>query len=377
MAQYQDIDEYREKKRRQKRNRILLALGFLAAALAVFLTVFFLVRNNRKSGLSDDASFPLSIHGEQLTDIHKVGGNLAVLTQSSLYVYDTGGSARYDVLHGCTNPAICESGNRLLTYDRGGTKLRVDDTNGNCDELNAENTILCAQIASDGSVVLVTTHDQYAFFIQVYDAKMNLRYRYGSATESFSMVSFSPDQKHIAACAIGSSSGAFLAKVSVFDYTTEKTARTYEIADLLPLYAAYTASSNLMIIGSDRLVLLNAETGETFETEYDGALKQFVCDADGMTAIATDNQLNGASTLTLFDKNGKQTASVSVPDSPLDLCISDSRVLFLGKKAVYHYDLSLNLQEEITLESSAQKITYANGSMFLLGADAVSKYSIR
>lgn len=33
MAQYQDIDEYREKKRRQKRNRILLALGFLAAAL--------------------------------------------------------------------------------------------------------------------------------------------------------------------------------------------------------------------------------------------------------------------------------------------------------------------------------------------------------
>lgn len=221
----------------------------------------------------------------------------------------------------------------LLTYDRGGTKLRVDDADGNCNELNAENTILCAQIASDGSVVLVTTHDQYASFIQVYDAKMNLRYRYGSATESFSMVSFSPDQKHIAACAIGSSSGAFLAKVSVFDYTTEETARTYEIADLLPLYAAYTASSNLMIIGSDRLVLLNTETGETFETEYDGALKQFVCDADGMTAIATDNQLNGASTLTLFDKNGKQTASVSVPDSPLDLCISDSRVLFLGKKA--------------------------------------------
>lgn len=377
MAQYQDIDEYREKKRKQKRNRILLALGFLAAALAVFLTVFFLVRNNRKSGLSDDASFPLSIRGEQLTDIYKVGDNLAVLTQSGLYVYDTGGSAKYDVLHGCTNPVIYESGGRLLTFDRGGTKLRVDDAGGNCSQLNAENTILCAQIASDGGVVLITTHDQYASFIQVYDAKMNLRYRYGSATESFSMASFSPDQKHIAACAIGSSSGAFLAKVSVFDYTTEETAKTYEIADLLPLYAAYTTSSNLMIIGSDRLVLLNTDTGETTEAEYDGALKQFVCNADGITAIVTDNQLNGASTLTLFDKNGKQTASVSVPDSPLDLCISDNRVLFLGKKAVYHYDLSLELQEEVILESSAQKVTYVNGFMFLLGADTVSKYSIR
>lgn len=377
MAQYQDIDEYREKKRKQKRNRVLLALGFLAAALAVFLTVFFLVRNNRKSGLSDDASFPLSIRGEQLTDIYKVGDNLAVLTQSGLYVYDTGGSAKYDVLHGCTNPVTYESGGRLLTFDRGGTKLRVDDASGNCNQLNAENTILCAQIASDGSVVLITTHDQYASFIQVYDAKMNLRYRYGSATESFSIASFSPDQKHIAACVIGASSGAFLAKVSVFDYTTEETAKTYEIADLLPLYAAYTTSSNLIIIGSDRLVLLNTDTGETIESEYDGALKQFVCNADGITAIVTDNQLNGASTLMLFDKNGKQTASVSVPDSPLDLCISDNRVLFLGKRAVYHYDLSLELQEEVSLESSAQKVTYVNGSMFLLGADTVSKYSIR
>lgn len=377
MAQYQDIDEYREKKRKQKRNRVLLALGFLAAALAVFLTVFFLVKNNRKSGLSDDASFPLSIRGEQLTDIYKVGDNLAVLTQSGLYAYDTGGSAKYDVLHGCTNPVIYESGGRLLTFDRGGTKLRVDDASGNCSQLNAENTILCAQISSDGGVVLITTHDQYASFIQVYDAKMNLRYRYGSATESFSMASFSPDQKHIAACAIASSSGAFLAKVSVFDYTTEETAKTYEIADLLPLYAAYTTSSNLMIIGSDRLVLLNTDTGETTEAEYDGALKQFICNADGITAIVTDNQLNGASTLMLFDKNGKQTANVSVPDSPLDLCISDNRVLFLGKRAVYHYDLSLELQEEVILESSAQKVTYVNGSMFLLGADTVSKYSIR
>jgi len=377
VAQYQDIDEYREKKRRQKQNHILLVLGFLAAALAVFLTVFFLVRNNRKSGLSNDASFPLSIRGEQLTDVHTVGSSLAVLTQSGLYVYDTGGAAQYDVLHGCTNPVVYESDSRLLTFDRGGNKLRVDDAKGNCGELTAENSILCAQIADDGSVVLITTHDQYASFIQVYDAKMNLRYRYGSATESFSMAAFSPDQKHVAACAISSSSGAFLTKVSVFDYTTEETAKTYEIADLLPLYAAYTSSSNLMIVGSDRLVLLNMDTGKTTEVEYDGELRQFVCAKDGVTAIVTDNQLNGASALALFDKNGKQIASVSVPDSPVDLCIANGRVLFLGKKAVYHYNLSLDLQEEIGLESSAQKITYAGGSMFLLGADTVSKYSVR
>lgn len=119
-------------------------------------------------------------------------------------------------MHGCTNPVVYENGTRLLTFDRGGTKLRIDGLKGNENELTTEHTILCAQIGSDGSVAVITTHDQYASYLQVYDANMNLRYRYGSASESFSIAAFSPDQTHIAACAIDSAAGSFLARISVF-----------------------------------------------------------------------------------------------------------------------------------------------------------------
>lgn len=169
----------------------------------------------------------------------------------------------------------------------------------------------------------------------------------------------------------------FLRASRFFDYTTEETAQRYEIKDLLPLYSAYTSSSELVIVGTDRFVLLNTDTGKTIMQEYEGSLRQFACGQNGTTAIVTDDQLGGTSSLILFDKNGKQVSAVSVADTPIDLCVADDRVLFLGKKAVYHYDLSLKLQEEITLQSSAQKVTFTDGSMFLLGADTVYKYSIR
>ena len=377
MAHYQDIDEYRKKKLAQRKKRLIMGFGLLVAALAVFLTVFFLVRSNRKSGISHDSTFPLLIHGEQLEDIYAVGNHLAVLTQSGLYIYDVNGTETYSVSHGCSNAAVYEAGDRLLTFDRGGTKLRVDDVKGNCGELTMENPILCAQIADDGTVLAITSHEQYVSYLQVYDDKMNLRYRYGSASESFSMAAFSPDQTHIAACAIESSNGSFMASISVFDYTSEQTAQTYQIPDILPLYMTYTSSSGLIVVGTDRIAFLNTDTGESSVTEYEGTLQQFVCGSSDVTAIVTDNPLNGASALTLFDQDGREIETTAVSDSPIDLCLTNNRILLLGRKMVYHYNLSLELQEEIPLESSAQKITYTGGSMFLLGADTISKYSIR
>lgn len=377
MAHYQNIEEYRQKKKKEKRNRLIAGFGFLAAIILVFCTVFFLTKGDQKSGMSSDQAFPLFIRSEQLTDIRSVSDDLVVLTKSGLYVYDTDASQLHYTLHGCTNPVMYDNGQRFLTFDRGGTSLRIDDADGMRSEMIADHTLLCAQIADNNTVAVITTHDQYASYVQVYDGDLNLKYRYGSATESYSMAALSPDQRHLAACAITSRGGSFVTRVSIFNYTVEETARTYEVENLLPLYAQYTGSDDLLIVGTDRIVLLNTNNGSFTTSEYKGALQTFTCGNNGMTAVVTDNQLNGAAALTLYQKDGQPVQMASVADTAIDLTIEDDRVLFLGKKAIYHYDTALNLREEVALESNAQKVTVADNAMFLLGADSVYKYSIR
>lgn len=377
MAHYHSIEEYRQKKKKEKRNRLIVGFGFLALLVIVFCSVFFLTKGEQKSGISKDAAFPLLIRGEQLESIRSVQNDLVVLTQTGLYVYDTDGTQKYYTMHGCTNPVMYDNGQRFITFDRGGTSLRVDDSKGVLGELTTEHTLLCAQISNNNLIAAITTHDQFASHLQVYDADLNVKYRYGSATESYSMAAFSPDQRHLAACAITSKGGSFVAHVSIFNYTVEETARTYEIKDLLPLYMMYTGSDDLIIVGTDRIVSLNTSNGNVSESEYTGALLTFACESNGLTAVVTDNQLNGAAAITMYQKDGKASGTTGVDDTVIDIAVEDGRVLFLGKKFIYHYDTSLNLREEIPLESNAQGVTTANNAMFLLGADSVFKYSIR
>lgn len=377
MAHYHSIEEYREKKKKERRNRFIVGFGFLALLILVFCSVFFLTKGDQKSGMSKDEAFPLLIRSEQLESIRSVRDDLVVLTKTGLYVYDTEGKQKYYTMHGCTNPVMYDNGQRFITFDRGGTSLRVDDAKEVCGELTAGHTLLCAQISNNNLIAAITTHDQFASYLQVYDADLNLKYRYGSATESYSMAAFSPDQRHLAACAITSKGGSFIAHVSVFNYTVEETARTYEIKDLLPLYMMYTGSDDLVIVGTDRIVSLNTNSGSVSESEYTGTLLTFACGDNGLTAVVTDNQLNGAAAITMYQKDGKPSDTAGVDDTVIDVAVEDGRVLLLGKKFIYHYDTALNLREEISLESNAQGVTVANNAMFLLGADSVFKYSIR
>ena len=377
MAHYHSIEEYREKKKKEKRNRLIVGFGFLALLLLVFFGVFFLTKGDQKSGMSKDEAFPLLIRGEQPESIRSVHDDLVILTKTGLYVYNTDGEQLYYTMHGCTNPVMYDNGQRFITFDRGGTSLQVDDANGSCGDITAEHTLLCAQISDNNLVAAITTHDQYASYLQVYDANLNPKYRYGSATESYSMAAFSPDQRHLAACAITSKGGNFVARVSIFNYTVEETARTYEINDLLPLYMMYTGSDELIIVGTDRIVSLNTNNGSASENEYSGTLLTFACGSNDMTAVVTDNQLNGAAALTVYQQDGQPSDMTGIDDTVIDVSVEDGRILVLGKKAVYHYDTVLNLREEISLEVNAQGVTTANNAMFLLGADSVFKYSIR
>ena len=109
-----------------------------------------------------------------------------------------------------------------------------------------------------------------------------------------------------------------MASISVFDYTSEQTAQTYQIPDILPLYMTYTSSSGLIVVGTDRIAFLNTDTGESSVTEYEGTLQQFVCGSSDVTAIVTDNPLNGASALTLFDQDGIEIETTAVSDSPIE-----------------------------------------------------------
>ncbi|MEG0017318.1 MAG: DUF5711 family protein, partial [Hydrogenoanaerobacterium sp.] len=134
MAEPSDIEKIRKKRRRKAllgRILLLFLLTFLGVGIyalkdevsATGITNFFqdiAVSSGKGSG------YPLEFAGDQMRGTYAVGKNLAVLTDSNLYFYNETGKEIRSLQHKYSNPVVRINGNRVLVYDMGGKKLRVE-----------------------------------------------------------------------------------------------------------------------------------------------------------------------------------------------------------------------------------------------------------
>lgn len=377
MAEIQNLEAYRKQKKQQhRRKRWIYAVCVLAAA-CILAGVVAILPAGTISRLFDggDERFPLTLTGEQPTDICTMQNGFVVLSKSSLTLYHMDGTVRKEQFHGYTNPVLCKQNDMLLLYDRGGTAFFTMDGSGNISEQKTDFSILCGQIAKDGSIAIATTHDQYASYVQVYDKKLALKYWFGAAADTFSSLAFSADSRYLSACAIDTSEGLFCAEIYRLDTQTEAQASIQTVYDMLPLSISYLDAQTIAVVGKDSVAVLQDGKQEVRYT-YEGELVQMSCDLPNVVTVVTEIQQNGISQITSIGKNGTVTASAQVEEVPTDLDVSNDQLVFLGSEGFYVFDRTLKQTKQIDLPHSVQKIACNQTAVILLSGEVIQKYYI-
>lgn len=388
MATYKNIEEYRRKKKVKSFVRKTLILVALFAILFVLLYVLQIFKGSKLDEIitgtndTENEAFPLTIKNEQLLDIGNFGNRIAVLAKSNVLTYSMNGKKESTIMHGYTNPVMKEGNKRLLTYDRGGYKFRVDTHSGKVGEIALKNTIICAEIGTDGSVAVVTEQDQYASYnLLVYDSSLKERYKFAAASDSnvtatFSTISFSSDNNHLAACAVTADSGILSTYLYELDLTRQVDATVTLIPDLLPLDVSYKSDGNIAVVGKDSMVFVNSKTHKQVRDEHTGDLENFVSRTIDDTVVVNKNLFNSTATVSIFSSSGVKKATCDIDDEVIDSYCDGSRVLILGKKAAYNFDMNLLQLNKIDLSKSFSRVIYNGEYMFVMGADTVEKYAI-
>ncbi len=388
MSKTNNVSDYIKKK---KRGQWIRKASFLAMLCLLLFGVLYLAEQFPGSELNalitgnsqgNEEKFPLTIKNEQLIDAVELNGRLALLSKSNLLCYNVKGKRQSNSMHGYTNPVMKSNGKRVLIYDRAGNKLKVAASNSIIGELTLENSILCAAIASDGSIAVATIQDQYASYqIRVYDDLLNERYKFspaneGATTVDFSSLAFSKDGSKLAACSITTKDGMLAASVYELDLNQDSAPIITLIPNLLPLDISWKQNGNLMLIGSDALVSLDHKTQQQVRYSYVGSLQGIVADLHQNTILVTRDLTENRSTITVIDAYGKVQESVSIEDTFLDITANEHRISVLGKKSVYHYDKSLLLLNQVSLERSFHYLTLIGNNLFLLTSDRVEKIRV-
>lgn len=380
MANYQNIQEYRRKKRLKRIVRNLLLAAFIVILLFVLLNVLEVFKGSRLDQLLGNArleetdQFPLTIKKEQLVDLHNVGDHIAVLTKSSILTYNSSGVREYGVTHGYTNPVMKENGKRLLTYDRGGLKLRVDTKNSEIGEVAVTSPIISADISESGRIAVAMKYKSNSPVIVVYNENLDIIYR-NTVPEDFVSISFAEDENRIALAAVTSPTGVLSADFYTYDLTNPEKGETQtQVSGILPLLIAPQSGGGYILIGKDSAISINGSSQQRYE--YTGALQHYALAGRDAVILINENIFNNYSVLSLLTRDGMPKGTIDIDDEVIDVYSDGARIAVLGKNALYNYDMSLKLLNRTPLSSTFRRVVYSGNAAYVMGEDTLEKYSM-
>lgn len=388
MAQLSDIDKIRKKRRRKViLGRALLLLLLTCAGVAVYavkdevsaagITNFFqdkVVSAGRGSG------YPMDFAGDQLRGTYAVDNNLAVLTDSNLYFYNDTGKEIRSIQHKYSNPVVRVNGRRILLYDRGGKKLRVESLSRTLGQKELEYPIYAGTISSRGEVAVATGAQRRLSEMSVYDHLLTepAKYKFKSAENYITDLEFSKNGKEIAVASVNVGGGELVSTLQTFKLDKEDHVGETKLAgDLIHSLSAVDGGFSVI---TDKRTLLFSPACETL-AEYDynyRVLASFDCGETGYTALFFgDYRESQRGELVLLGEDGAELWRKEVSVNAEHLRVCKGQVVIVVDGELQSCDLAGTPAGKRTLGKEAFALQQAGGALYVVTPSSIEKIEMK
>ncbi len=350
-----DIEEFRKKKKREKRIKRFIRWGVVLLILAVIGTgIYFymeygfgmLSREPANSALPDaqtdmeSGSFPLSLDAANPLQLENFGSRMILLTTDEAAVIDTSGSISSHYVHGYTNPVLKAGDKRYLLYDRGGHGYRVGNQQGVLIDGRSTQTIQTGASGHNNLFALVTEESRYAGSVTVYDKNGNTLFSWYTPDEQITDLCFSPDDKVLAVATIYfDDEGILNAGVHLLDVKQEQEVSSADFSDAIPVAVNVLSDNSVHLVTDSFVGVISDDFTEKTKLPYTQHLRQYAF-SHNYTLLVTSNANEVSSVVSLVSENGEQM-DLNVRSSITSLSISDQNFCILASGHATLYDLEL------------------------------------
>jgi len=187
----------RKKRARRRGRSVIWAVLFrLTLVVAVVLLGVLLWRNwdtlapaaltewfdRTVTGGDGGDGYPVDISGDGVVSMQAFGNNAALLTDTSLLVYNSSGAETVDRGHTFADPLLCTAGDYMLVAELGGNRYTLHNKKEAVRDGAAIGTVVSAAVSENGQVALATESSQsYMSEVLVFDRKGNEAFHWYSA----------------------------------------------------------------------------------------------------------------------------------------------------------------------------------------------------
>jgi len=279
-----DANDIVEQKKRDKRRKRLLKLTALLLVLGTGAGMYL----SRESWLPKlrgigkqyqiivndgrlaEGNFPIEINGGAEYQMAYSDENVIVMSDAYIYFYNEEGGEIKKRQHALSNPVMETSNGRALLFESGGNEFCVEDSSGVLYTHKTDKNILFARLSSDGYTAVVTTFENYACYMRVYDRKGDVIYE-RKCIERLNDISFNENSNGCVVSYFYAENGSLVTSVQEIDFSEKEEKWKSPGLDTLGL-DVYGFDNGAFLLGIDACGYVDKSGQITSLYRYEGEL---------------------------------------------------------------------------------------------------------
>jgi len=237
--------------------------------------------------------------------------NSMVLTDTAFIGFNSGGNLLLNRLHGFTNPEMVAGGVRALVFDRDGRGVRVHNLRSELYFNRMENSIITADMAANGTMVIATRSSQRSVMSEIHI--YNHSWRPVNVVNTYDYIltdiAISDNGRMIYGLFLNAYQGEIVSVIKSFNVRNGQMAERIDFNGIF-FFNINVMGNRVVALGEDRVISLRRNLSPAGTHEFEGGqLTQFDIGDNEVAVVLEDGDL---SLVKIISQNARLKASHKV-----------------------------------------------------------------
>lgn len=330
------------------------------------------------AGMGMGKGYPYEINSNSVLQFEKMNKDIAVLTDTSVLVLNASAKELVNRVHGFSNPVMDTADSRLLIYDLGGKRLRVENRSKVLFEDTMKQNIITADISQDGSFAVATQSATSTCELKVYSHNFNEILTWYSSGDHIISVAMAPDGKSAAVATVGAQGGEIKSTVYILDFTKEEPVAQLDYLSTMILSLDYTSKHNIIAAGDSMLCLIGSDGSKLQEIPYNGSsLKRSVMNTQpGAAAVYSMYDSDNLNEAVVIDDEANVCYRTEIRQDVRCADHSGKQLYVICGNEIYWFNEKGEPQPAFQIGSDCSRIAAFGNHVYVLGMNEIRHYNL-
>ena len=356
---------------------VVLLLIMLAAAQfggVTFSTISDSVRTFF-AGLGSGDGYPYQISGMVIGDATVTNSDLVLLYDDSVKVLGTTAKELSSISHKYDHPVMQSNSGRVLLYDEGGNKFKVQSKTRTLYEKETKYMILTGSLGKDGSVAIATRAEDAQSMLTVYNSKEKEIFVWKCAKENIISCDVSDNGKLIAISVLGVENGSVYSKVYIFDKRKDTPKASFAYQDSAVSSIRFLSNETLFVLGNNVCSVIKGEKEEKINVSVNTPYMIHISDNNTAVLVLSKYSSTTQKLVNVYDKSGRELFSNEIDGLVKSVSTDGNYVGVITDNNVQIYNMKGERVGLANVNTDAEKVIVSGRNTYVYSADKIEKFS--